>query len=267
MIHPTAIIHPKAEVDPTVEVGPFAVIDENVVVGRHCVLGPHVYITGLTTIGANNQFHAGAVIGNAPQDLKYKGDPTSLRIGDHNSFREHVTVNRSTNPGNSTVIGSNNLLMAGCHVAHDVVVGNQVIIANGALLAGHVTVGDRALISGTCLVHQFVRIGTMAIMQGGSGISQDLPPFTIGRGTNFLSGLNVVGLRRAGFTREQRLELRKTYHILFRGPGRLCERIEKARAACPDELSRQMIEFAASTKRGLCSDSGSRWSAANPKED
>jgi UDP-N-acetylglucosamine acyltransferase len=243
MIHPTAIIHPKAEVDPTVEVGPFAVIDEKVVLGPHCVVGPHVYLTGLTTVGSNNRFHAGAVIGNAPQDLKYKGELTSLRIGDDNTFREHVTVNRSTNPGDATVIGSNNLLMASCHVAHDVVVGNHVIIANGALFAGHVTVGDRALISGTCLVHQFVRIGTLAIMQGGSAISQDLPPFTVARGNNGMCGLNIIGLRRAGLPPEHRLELRKLYQFLFRSGQKMSN-------------ARLLIDFVRAAKRGICADTG-----------
>lgn len=258
MIHPTAIIHPGAEVDPSVEIGPFAVIDENVVIGGHCILGPHVYITGLTTIGTNNRFHAGAVIGNAPQDLKYKGDPTSLRIGDHNNFREHVTVNRSTNPGDFTVVGSNNLLMAGCHVAHDVVVGNHVIIANGALLAGHVTVGDRALISGTCLVHQFVRIGTMAIMQGGSAISQDLPPFTVARGNNGICGLNIIGLRRAGWSPEQRLELRRLYQLLFRSGQRMNDALAAAEKSFTSEPSRVLIDFVRAAKRGVCTDTGSR---------
>jgi UDP-N-acetylglucosamine acyltransferase len=139
-------------------------------------------------------------------------------------------------------------------------------MVNGSMLAGHVTVGDHAVLSGNCGVHQFVRIGTLSMMRGNSGASQDLPPFTICREINVLAGLNIVGLRRAGFTREQRLELKKAYHILFRGTGRLSERIEKARGECAGELSRQMIEFAASTKRGLCSDPGTRRSAPDAEE-
>lgn len=258
MIHPTAVIHPGARLDPSVQVGPHAVIDGHVVLGAGCVIGPHAYLTGLTTIGVNNRFHAGCVIGDAPQDLKYRDEPTGLSIGDDNVFREHVTVHRSNKCGEPTVIGSHNYLMAAAHVGHNSVVGNHVIMVNGSMLAGHVTVDDGALLSGNCGVHQFVRVGALALMQGNSGISQDLPPFTISRGINGLAGLNVIGLRRAGVTREQRLELRKAYHILFHGAGRLCERIEKARPECPGPFSRQLIDFVASTKRGICSTKGSR---------
>ncbi len=155
MIHPTAIIHPKSKLDSTVQVGPYAVIDEGVELGANCVVGSHVYLTGLTTIGDHNHFHAGCVIGDAPQDLKYDGAPTRLRIGNHNVFREHVTVHRSTRPDAETVVGSHNFLMAGAHVAHNCVVGNRVILANGALLGGYAEVQDRAFISGNCCVHQF----------------------------------------------------------------------------------------------------------------
>jgi UDP-N-acetylglucosamine acyltransferase len=198
MIHPTAIVHPRARLDPTVTIGPYAVIEEHVVLGPDCVVGPQVHLTGHTTIGAGNRFHAGCVIGDAPQDLKYAGAPTRLRIGDHNVFREHVTVHCAAGEAGETVVGAHNFLMAHSHVAHDGRLGNHVILANGALLGGHVSVGDRAFISGNCLVHQFVRIGTLALMQGGSGISKDLPPYTVARGDNGICGLNTVGLRRAG---------------------------------------------------------------------
>jgi UDP-N-acetylglucosamine acyltransferase len=257
MIHPTAIIHPKAHVDPTVEVGPYAVIDEHVTIGPHCWVGPHAYLTGLTVIGARNKFHPGCVIGNAPQDLKYKGELTRLRIGDQNTFREHVTVNRATTPEDMTVVGSGNLLMAGCHVAHETHVGDGCIIVNGALLGGHVRVGDRAVISGCCLVHQFVRIGTLAMMQGGAAISKDLPPFTTARGDNGICGLNTVGLRRAGFTSEQRLELKRLYHFLFRSGRKLKEAAAEAQGEFHGEPAKQLIQFlATSAKRGICTDVG-----------
>src|SRR5258706_9973688 len=179
MIHPTAIIHPKAKLDATVQVGPHAVIDEGVELGAQCIVGPHVYLTGVTTIGAHNTFHAGAVIGNAPQDLKYKGEPTRVRIGDHNVFHEHVTVHRATKTDGETIIGSHNFLMVNCHVGHNSHLGDHIIIANGALLGGHVTVQDRAFISGNCLVHQFTRICTFAMMRGGAAGSQELPPVHI----------------------------------------------------------------------------------------
>jgi UDP-N-acetylglucosamine acyltransferase len=168
MIHPTAIIHPKAKLDATVQVGPFAVIDEGVELGAHCIVGPHTYFTGLTKIGSHNKFHAGCVIGDAPQDLKYKGEPTRLHIGDNNVFREQATAHRSTTADGETIIGSNNFFMANSHIAHNCLVGDHVIFANGALLGGHVQVQDRVFISGNCAVHQFCRIGTLAIMQGGA---------------------------------------------------------------------------------------------------
>ncbi len=257
MIHSAAIIHPRAKVDPSVQVGPYAVIDEHVVIGPGCVVGPQAYLTGHTHIGAGNQFHAGCVIGDAPQDLKYKQEPTGLQIGNHNVFREHVTVHRSNKTSEATVIGSNNLLMVNSHVGHNAIIGDYVILANGALLAGHVTVADRVFISGNCLVHQFVRIGTLALMQGGSGISKDLPPFTIARGDNGISGLNTIGLRRAGFSNEERLELRRLYHFLFRRRGRWSEVLAAAREQFTGARSQVMLDFVSGSKRGLCSDTGS----------
>ena len=156
MIHPTAIIHSEARLDPTVIVAPYAIIDEHVVVGANCRIGPHAHLTGQTTIGAGNSFHTGCVIGEAPQDLKYRGEPTRVRIGDNNTFREHVTVHRSTTESEETVVGSHNFLMAHSHVGHNAQVGNQVIMANGALLGGHgsllygsFTGEDRVRIPGT----------------------------------------------------------------------------------------------------------------------
>jgi UDP-N-acetylglucosamine acyltransferase len=254
MIHPTAIIHAKAKLDSSVQVGPFAVIDAGVELGAHCVVGPHVYLTGETKIGSHNIFHAGCVIGDAPQDLKYKNEPTRLRIGDHNVFREHFTVHRATNADGETVIGSNNFLMANCHVGHNSHLGGHIIIANGALLGGHVTVQDRAFISGNCLVHQFVRVGTLALMQGGSAVSKDLPPFTIARGDNGICGLNTVGLRRAGFTAEQRLELKKLYHALFRSGGNFRANIAATQKNFSSPAAKILLEFLADAKRGVCSD-------------
>jgi len=256
MIHPTAIVHPQAKLDPDVRVGPYAVIDAGVELGAQCVVGPHVYLTGLTRIGARNRFHAGCVIGDAPQDLKYKDEPTRLRIGDHNVFREHATVHRATNTDGETVIGSYNYLMANCHIGHNSHLGDHVIMANGALLGGHVTVQDRAFISGNCLVHQFVRVGTLAIMQGGSAISKDLPPYTIARGGNGICGLNAVGLRRAGLTADQRLELRKLYHVLFRSGKNLRSALAEARKHFSSPAAKVLLEFVADAKRGLCTGTG-----------
>jgi UDP-N-acetylglucosamine acyltransferase len=256
MIHPTAIIHPKAKLDSTVQVGPYAVIDEGVELGANCVVGPHVYLTGLTTIGAHNQFHAGCVIGDAPQDLKYDGAPTRLRIGDHNVFREHFTVHRSTKLDAETIIGSRGFFMQHSHVAHNCVIGDDVILAGGALLAGHVVVQDRAFLSGNCLVHQFCRVGMLAMMQGGSAISMDLPPFTMLSQGNLMCGLNVVGLRRAGFNTEQRLELKRLYHALFRSGKNLRAAVAEARGKFTSVPAKNLLDFVAEAKRGVCADVG-----------
>jgi UDP-N-acetylglucosamine acyltransferase len=258
MIHPTAVIHPKAEVDPSVAVGPYAVIDNGVTIGPRCHLGPHVYLTGHTMIGADNHFHAGCVIGDAPQDLKYKSAPTRLRIAGQNVFREHVTIHRANKVEEDTVIGSHNFLMANAHVGHNSSVGDHVIIANGALLGGHVTIADRAFISGNCLVHQFVRVGTLALMQGGAAISKDLPPFTIARGDNGICGLNVIGLRRAGVSDAERLELKGLYRLLFRGGLKLQEALDRANTSFSSGNAKILIDFVASSKRGICADVGKK---------
>ena len=257
MIHPTAVIHPKAKLDPSVTVGPYTVIDEAVDIGPRSIIGPHVYLTGVTTIGAENQFHAGCVIGDAPQDLKYDGTPTRLRIGDKNVFREHCTVHRSTKPDDETVIGSNNFLMQNSHVGHNCVMGNHVILAGGALLAGHAVAQDRAFISGNCLIHQFTRVGALAMMQGGSAVSKDLPPFTIALHQNEICGLNIIGLRRAGFTSEQRLKLKAAYRLLFRSGKNLRAAIAEAQRQFIDGPARTLVDFVATAKRGVCSDIGS----------
>ncbi|MBT6660523.1 MAG: acyl-[acyl-carrier-protein]--UDP-N-acetylglucosamine O-acyltransferase, partial [Verrucomicrobia bacterium] len=159
MIHPTAIIHPGAQLHESVRVGPYSVIDEHVTVGAGCELAPHVHLTGHTTIGAENRFHAGCVIGDAPQDLKYSCEPTRLIIGERNLFREHVTIHRSNTPSEDTRIGSENFFMANSHVGHNSIIGNKAILANGVLIAGHAMIGDGAFLAGNAVVHQFCRVG------------------------------------------------------------------------------------------------------------
>jgi UDP-N-acetylglucosamine acyltransferase len=254
MIHPTAIVHPRAQLDSSVEVGPFAVIDEHVSIGPDCRIGPHVHITGHTTIGPGNLFYAGCVIGEAPQDVKYKDEPTLLQIGSHNLLREGFTAHRSAVPGEATVIGSHNFLMVNSHVAHNVRLGDHIVLANGALLAGHVVVGDRAFISGNCLVHQFTRVGTLAMMQGGTAIGRDLPPFTIAHGINRLCGLNTIGLRRNGFTPADRLELKKLYRLLLRRRHKFSSALAAAQTQFTSAPARVMLDFLAASKRGICLD-------------
>ena len=255
MIHPTAIIHSKARLDSTVQVGPGVVIDEGVELGAECIVGPHVYLTGLTTIGAHNRFHAGSVIGDAPQDFKYDGTPTRLRIGVDNVFREHVTVHRSTKTDEETLIGSHNYLMANSHVGHNSRLGDHVILANGVLLGGYAQVEDRAFLGGNCLVHQFTRVGTLAMMQGGAAISQDLPPFTIVHDVNRLCGLNIVGLRRAGIVSADRLELKRLYRfVILRGKNLRAAGVQ-GEAAFSGEPARKFLRFLAESKRGVCTPS------------
>jgi UDP-N-acetylglucosamine acyltransferase len=267
VIHPTAIIDSKARLDSSVEVGPYAVIDKGVEVGAECVIGPHVYLTGETIIGARNQFFAGCVIGEAPQDLKYRNEPTGVRIGEDNVFREHVTVHRSSKVQEHTTIGAHNFLMQHSHVAHNVVLGNYVILAGGALLAGYARIDDRAFISGNCLVHQFVRVGTLALMQGGAAISKDLPPFMVSHETNTLCGLNVVGMRRAGISAADRQELKQVYRALFREGRNLREAVVAARKRFSSEPAKAMLDFIASSKRGICFEAGTRKESAADEQN
>jgi UDP-N-acetylglucosamine acyltransferase len=256
VIHPTAIVHPSAQIAPSVKIGPYAIIDQEVQIGPGSSIGPYVYITGRTSIGSENRFFAGCVIGEAPQDLKYNNEPTGVKIGDRNIFREHVTVHRSNKSSEQTTIGSDNFFMQHAHVAHNVVVGNNTIIAGGALIAGHATIADRAFISGNCLVHQFTRVGTLALMQGGSAISRDLPPYTIVMQENILCGLNIVGLRRAGLAASERLELKRLYRILFRSGLNLRPALEAARREFTSAPAVEFLNFVAESKRGICVDSG-----------
>lgn len=251
MIHPTAIVDPRAVIGAGVEIGPFAIVDAGVELGAGCRVGPGVHLTGRTIIGPNNEFHTGCVIGGAPQDLKYRGEPTRLRLGEGNVFREHVTLHRSNRPDEDTVIGSFNLLMVHSHVGHNCRIGDHNVIANGALLSGHVEVGNRVYISGNCMVHQFCRVGSFALMQAGSAISKDLPPATIAWGGNGLCGLNVVGLRRAGVTAAERLALRRLYFAVFRRGRNIREAAREAAAGELSGLAREFIEFILSSRRGV----------------
>lgn len=266
MIHPTAIIHPDAKLGPGVRVGPHAVIDGGVQVGADCVIGPNAHLTGQTVIGARNKFHAGCVIGGPPQDLKYKGEPTRLRIGDDNTFREHVTVNCSTTMEGETVLGSHILIMAGGHVGHDSTVGDHVIMANCSALGGHVIVQERAILSACVVVHQFLRVGMLSMTQGGSALSQDLPPYVMARhGINLMCGLNIVGLRRAGLTAAERLELKQAYHLLFRSGTNLRQAVAEARERFTGARTKLLLDFVATSKRGICRHTGARFADIEPE--
>ena len=254
-IHPTAVIDPRAELGSDIEIGPYAVIDGDVRLGNGCRLGPHVYLTGKTRIGEANTFHAGCVIGDWPQDISYRGAPTETLIGDRNLFREHVTIHRSTAEDEPTTIGSDNFLMASSHIGHNARLGNRNILANCTLIGGHVIVEDQVTFGGNAAVHQFVRVGRLAMLRGHSGLSKDLPPFTILRDINKLSGLNAIGLRRAQFSLEDRLELKRLYHHIFRGGGNIGAAIKSARPRFTSPHAVEVLDFILNSRRGVCTES------------
>ncbi len=255
MMHPTAIIHPKAELDNDVEVGPYAVIGEHVRIGRGTKVGPHAVIDGWTAIGEENQIFHLASVGGTPQDLKYQGEETWLRIGNRNIFREFVTIHPGTVTGDGeTTIGDGNLFMAYCHAAHDCHIGNGVIMANGATLAGHVRVDDYAILGGLTAIHQFVAIGACTMIGGGAMVGQDVPPYTIATGDRArLRGLNMVGLRRRGFPEETIGVLKKAYKILVFSKLRIADALERISTELPrlPEVVR-FIEFIEKSERGIC---------------
>lgn len=227
LIHPTAVIHPGAELHPTVQIGPYAVIGNNVKVGPGTTIGAHVVIEGLTEIGARNQIFPGAVIGSEPQDLKYEGTPTWVKIGDDNRIREYVTINRATGAGEVTVVGSGNLFMAYVHIAHNCVIGDSVVIANAVALAGHVHIESRATIGGVLGIHQFVHIGRLAMVGGMSRIDRDVPPYMLVEGNpSRVRSLNLVGLKRAGISSSEIGELKKAFRTLYRSEYRLTQALE-----------------------------------------
>jgi len=228
-IHPTALISDDTQLADDVVVGPYAIIDGPAVIGTGCVIGPRASISGRVTMGTGNTIGPGTIIGGPPQDLSY--DPSiksGVIMGNNNSTYEYVTIHRSASEGENTVIGNDNFLMTGCHFAHDCQVGNDNVVANNALFAGHATLGNHTVIGGGAGFHQFIRIGDYALAQGNSGISKDVPPFCIVHKLNRLSGLNIIGLRRAGFTGEQRKNLKAVYAALFQNELSREEAIEFA---------------------------------------
>jgi UDP-N-acetylglucosamine acyltransferase len=245
-IHATAVVDASAKLGTGVKIGPFCVIGPDVALGDGVVVHSHAVITGRTALGDNCQVYPFASIGQTPQDVKYHGEPSTLTIGPNTIMREHVTINPGTEGGHmATKVGAKCLLMIGAHVAHDCEVGDNVTLVNGATLAGHVTVGDGAIIGGLSAVHQFVRIGAYAFVGGMSGIPADLIPFgmAIGNRAN-LCGLNIVGLKRKGFPREQIHELRQAYRMLFSSEGTLLERIEDVEHMfSTNPLAKQVIDF------------------------
>lgn len=215
-IHQTAIVHPQAQLHPTVRVDPYAVIGAEVKIGANTSVGSHAIIDGCTEIGADNQIFPGAAIGLDPQDLKYQGANSLVKIGDRNKIREYVTINKATAEGEATVIGNDNLLMAYSHVGHNCKIENGVVIANSVAIAGHVTIESQAIISGVLGIHQFVHIGKMAMVGGMSRINRDVPPYMLVEGNPArVRSLNLVGLKRKGLSREEIGQLKKAFRMLY----------------------------------------------------
>jgi UDP-N-acetylglucosamine acyltransferase len=262
-IHPTAIVDPAAELAAGVEVGPYAVVGAGVQVGEGTQIGPHVVLEGPTRIGRDNRIHAHAVLGGAPQDMKYRAEPTSLEIGDRNTIREFCTFNRGTaQDGGVTRVGHDNWIMAYVHIAHDVQVGDHTILANNATLAGHVHVGDWVIIGGLTGVHQFCKIGAHAMTGFQSHVSQDVPPYMMVSGNPLgVHGFNIEGLRRRGFSRERIAQVKQMHRLLYRD-GLTLEQAREALAALhasaqsSDDAEaaadvQRLLDFLAASRRGI----------------
>jgi UDP-N-acetylglucosamine acyltransferase len=252
-IHPTAIISQKADLNADVSVGPYTVIGDNVSIGKGTKIGASCVIEGNTSLGQNCRVFTGAVIGSAPQDLKYKGEKSFLEIGDNNIIREYCTFNPGTTEGSKTVVGNDNLFMAYSHIAHDCKVGNNCVIANNGTLAGYVTIEDKAVIGGLVAIHQFVRVGTLSIIGGCSKVVQDIPPYSTCDGHPArIYGLNLVGLRRNGFSKETIDELGRVFKILFNSGLTKTHALEAVKKEI--RLSREisyLLGFVKNSQRGL----------------
>lgn len=252
-ISPLAFIDPEATIGENCEIGPFCFIDKNVVIGDNNILMPSVTIMSGTTMGNGNTLFPGAVIGAIPQDLKFRGEDSTVEIGNNNTIRENVTIHRGTASKGKTVVGSNNLIMENAHIAHDCEVGSGVIIGNSTKLAGEVIIDDNAILSAVVLVHQFCRIGGYTMVQGGSRTSKDIPPFIIGgKEPIAYAGLNIVGLRRRGFSAELVENIRNAYKLIYSSNLTVNEAVARIKEEIP--MSKEIeyiIEFVSNSERGI----------------
>ena len=252
-VHPTAIVDPGATIGAGTIVGPYCVIHADVVLGANCWLQHHVTLAGPMRAGAQNKFYAYCSIGQQTQDLKYAGEPTYLEIGDGNTFREFVTVNRSTTSDGKTRVGSRGNFLAYSHIGHDCVVGNEVVFSNNGTLAGHVQVGDNAVMGGLTAVHQFCRIGRFAITGGCSKIVQDVPPFMIADGNPAeIRGVNLVGLERKNYPPESVKLIKEAFRLIYRSKYNTGQALEAVRKELPqsDDIH-EIVEFIEKTERGI----------------
>lgn len=252
MIHSTAIVHPNAKIDRSVEVGPFCVVGEHVSIGGGTVLQAHVVVNGWTEIGEDCEIYPFATVGASSQDKKYKGEKAFTRIGNRTVVREYASIQRATGEGEVTSVGDDCLFLAYTHIAHNCIVGNGVIMSNLAQLAGHVEVGDHAVIGGMAGIHQFVRIGKYVMIGGASKVTKDVPPFFLVEGTPPRPyGLNSVGLRRGGFSAEQRDEIKRFYKILYDPQHNVSQALEGMRALVTTDCGNDLIAFIESSQRGV----------------
>ncbi len=252
-IDPKAIVSPKAELGKNVKIGPYAVIGENVKIGAGCLIDSFAQVLGYTEVGQSCHIFPYAVVGNIPQDLKYKGERSFLIIGDNNRIREFVTINPGTDKDTKTIIGNNNLIMAYSHIAHDCKIGDGNVLANVATLAGYVRIGNKVVIGGLVAIHQFCRLGDFSIIGGCSKVVQDIPPYSMCDGhPAVICGLNLVGLRRAKFSSSRIKELKKAFKIIFFDNHSLAKSRELVRKSLPPSKELEnLFDFISSSKRGL----------------
>jgi len=253
-VHPTAIVSKKAKLADDIQVGPYTIIADNVVIGEGAVIHAYCLLEGNTTIGSGCEIFTGAVIGSRPQDLKYKGEKSFLEIGDNNIIREYSTFNPGTGEGSKTVVGNSNLFMAYAHIAHDCVIGNNCVIANNGTLAGHVTIEDNAVVGGLVAIHQFVRIGRLSIIGGCSKVVQDIPPYSTCDGHPArVYGLNLIGLRRSGISKDSIEQLNRAFKILFNTGLTAKHALEKVKQEMPSSCNEvsYLVDFIKNSQRGI----------------
>ncbi|HLH40914.1 MAG TPA: acyl-ACP--UDP-N-acetylglucosamine O-acyltransferase [Bryobacteraceae bacterium] len=258
-IDPSAVIAPSARVDPQARLGPqvvvgeYAVIESDVVIGAFTRLEPYVYVKRWTTLGERNEISAGTVLGTDPLDKGFTGERSFLKIGDGNRIREHYTISRGTAPESETIVGDENYIMTSGHIAHNCRIGNRTVIASCALVAGYVEIEDQAFISGGVVIHQYSKIGRLAMIGGNTRVNSDVPPFFLYSDFNVAAkGLNLVGLRRAGFKASDVAALKTAYRILYRSGLKLEEALERIETTVPTEHTLHLVAFIRSSKRGIC---------------
>jgi UDP-N-acetylglucosamine acyltransferase len=253
-IHPTAIVDPDARIGVDVEIGPFSVIGPQAVIGQKTIVQSHVVIEGQVTIGSGNFIGHGAIIGAPPQDLSFSPErKTMVEIGNDNVIREYCTIHRGSPEGSVTRIGNKNFLMGGAHVGHNCAVGNNIVIANNCLLAGHVRVDDGAFLGGGSTFHQHMHVGRLVMVQGSSAFGKDLPPFVIAAERNSVFGINVIGLKRAGFSVQDRDEIKTAFKLLYTSGLNISQALEKGAALNLGAPAREFLDFVVNAKkRGIC---------------